>query len=601
MSFSVSASRISDIGWFCARTEPGIPAERMATAQVAATQRFNEECIAPMPFLPRPYPAGRQSRSPTNSRNLPGKLVRTLTGSRLVFRPPGAALRAALLAGLVLAVPGCSTVNKALGTGGGGATPPQGGVVADEPRAVVAGRDILAIGGSAADAAVATYFALSVTLPTVAGLGGGGVCINWSAGSGSAEVIDFLPRPTAGGAMTVPSNVRGMALLQARSGRLRWEQDIGPSETLARFGQPLSRAAAQALGDADPTKIGPDAYALFTRGSGKMAGEGTLLPQIQLAAVLARIRAAGAGDFYLGQVAHQLVANVGTAYGDLTLEDLRDSRPELAAPLSFELKDGRVFLPAPPASGGAVTADILAMLAYAKYLDAPPPQRAHILAEATRRAIAAEARRIGGEAGEIGTARRAAELMGDFQPTRANDGSAIALPAAVTPPASGLVAQDGDGNAVACSFTMLSTMGTGQMIADSGIVSAPPPPPSGVISMVPAVVSGGGSSPRLFLALATTGGAAAPSVAAATILAIRGLNQAPDAAIAQLRLYDGGGGVMLEPEAGDSAEALRAVGHTLLPPASIGRENLIACPAGGTERCSYLADPRGFGLAGRRG
>jgi gamma-glutamyltranspeptidase/glutathione hydrolase len=509
-------------------------------------------------------------------------------------------MRPAMLAALVLALPGCSSLSKALNPSSAPA-PVLGGVVADEPRAVVAGRDILGLGGSAADAAVATYFGLSVTMPTVAGLGGGGVCVNWSAASGSAEIVDFLPRPTAGGAMTVPSNVRGMALLQARSGRLRWEQDVGPAEALARFSQPLSRASAQALATADPTRIGPDAYTLFTGGTGKMVGEGGQLIQIQLAAVLTRIRAAGAGDFYLGQVAHQLVDNINSAFGDLTLEDLRDSKPTLATPIAIDLKDGRVFLTAPPAAGGAVTADIMAMLAYAKYTDATPQQRPHILVEATRRAMAAAVRRIGGEGGEIGTARRAAQLMADFQSNGGTDGAEIAVPAAVTPPATGLVTQDGDGNVVACTFTMLSTFGTGQMIANTGIVTAPPPAPSGVISMVPAVVATSGSSPRFFMALTATGGAPAPSVAAETIMSVRALNQAPEVVIAQPRLYSAGGGVTLEPEAGDSAEALRAVGHTLLPPTSIGRENLIVCPSGATDRCTFLTDPRGVGLAARRG
>lgn len=115
-----------------------------------------------------------------------------------------------------------------------------GGAVAEEPRAVLAARDILSAGGTAADAAVALYFTLAVTKPAQAGLGGGGVCVLYSWRGKQAESLDFLP-PIRPGEGVVPGNVRGMLALQAKYGRLRWELLVGTAERLARSGAATSR------------------------------------------------------------------------------------------------------------------------------------------------------------------------------------------------------------------------------------------------------------------------------------------------------------------------------------------------------------------------
>ena len=66
-----------------------------------------------------------------------------------------------------------------------------GGVATDEPRATLVGRDILSSGGTAADAAVAVSMALSVTLPSSASLGAGGVCVVHDSKSNTTESLDF--------------------------------------------------------------------------------------------------------------------------------------------------------------------------------------------------------------------------------------------------------------------------------------------------------------------------------------------------------------------------------------------------------------------------
>src|SRR4051812_24253113 len=130
------------------------------------------------------------------------------TGQHAMLK--GVRLAAPLL--LALATLGCSTVNSVsnalFGTGGPSQGQPGyvkgflGEVVADEPRAALAGREGLSAGGNAAGAATAVAYALSVTLPSRAGIGGGGACLAYTANrrhaaSGIPEAILFVS-PAAG-------------------------------------------------------------------------------------------------------------------------------------------------------------------------------------------------------------------------------------------------------------------------------------------------------------------------------------------------------------------------------------------------------------------
>ncbi|MBV8589522.1 MAG: gamma-glutamyltransferase, partial [Acetobacteraceae bacterium] len=110
---------------------------------------------------------------------------------------------------------------------------------------------MLSRGGDAADAAVAIGFALGVTLPSRAGLGGGGACLAYNPASDSVnkglpEAVLFLPGATSGAGgdrpAAIPMVARGLFALHARYGRRPFETLISPAEQLARFGVPASRA-----------------------------------------------------------------------------------------------------------------------------------------------------------------------------------------------------------------------------------------------------------------------------------------------------------------------------------------------------------------------
>ena len=126
-----------------------------------------------------------------------------------------------------------------------------GGAAADEPRAALVARDILSAGGSAADAAAAAALALSVTYSGQMPLGGGGLCMVAS-GTGRVRTIETVSFPAVAArpdsVVATPGLPRGLFAMQARYGRLRWEQVVAPAESLARGGT----AARSGLFGANP-------------------------------------------------------------------------------------------------------------------------------------------------------------------------------------------------------------------------------------------------------------------------------------------------------------------------------------------------------------
>ncbi|MCW5747169.1 MAG: gamma-glutamyltransferase [Alphaproteobacteria bacterium] len=234
--------------------------------------------------------------------------------------------------------------------------------MADEPRAAEVGRDILAGGGTAADAAVAMYFALAATLPSAASLGAGGVCLAHSAQTRQTEAIVF-PSAPAGPAtdprtafdVATPTAVRGMTLLHVRHGQARWEALVAPGERLARDGASVSRALARDL-QAGVSQVGldPAARRIYEKGGGVAVGEGDPFPQRDLASTLAAIRAKGGVDFFQGQFARQLAGSVQSAGGGLTLQNLREAVASVVEPIQVPVGSHiAYFAPAPFA--GATT------------------------------------------------------------------------------------------------------------------------------------------------------------------------------------------------------------------------------------------------------
>lgn len=214
-----------------------------------------------------------------------------------------------------------------------------GFVAAEEPRAALVARDALSAGGNAADAAAALGLALSVTLPSAASLGGGGACLLYDAPRDRIGALDFMP---TGGA---PGVARGLFALHAKYGRLRWEEIVVPAESLARFGAPASRALMRDAAAAPNTP----AAAFF-----RNLKEGEPLTQIELAALLARLRVKGPGDLHAGESGEVFLSAAQGEGLPVGRAALRDMAPRWVEPEKRAVGDD-VALLIPSASAAAAT------------------------------------------------------------------------------------------------------------------------------------------------------------------------------------------------------------------------------------------------------
>jgi len=502
-----------------------------------------------------------------------------------------------------------------------------GGVATDEPRATLTGRDILSAGGTAADAAAAVALTLSVTMPSSASLGGGGVCIVHDRASKRTEAIDFQaagPSRMAPGAVhptAVPGFVRGIAAMQAKYGRLPWSQVVAPAEKLARFGIQVSRAFAADLRKAAPTTMtDPEMRRIFVSGKGgAVVKEGDFIKQLDLSSVLGRIRARGGGDFYIGSVARQFVAAVVNAGGSLTVEDMRAYAPQWRPTIKVPyVQAADLHFPAPPGPAGVLAAQMMSMLIkHGGWESASPEARAHVLAEVSGRAFAGRDRwlavdgRVAADAASL-IAREATErLLAGYRADRhAPTPTAVqgAGESPDIPTGTGFVVADREGSGVACSLTLNNLFGTGRVAQGMGIILAALPGPRGrgPDSLAPMMLTSELHN-TFYLAAAASGGSAAPSaligVAARALLGRK--DETLTMAVAGSRIHnDGVSGVTYHEQGLDAAvvQSLASKGHRVGPVAAIGLVNAIFCPTGvptaaDSVSCAVKSDPRSFGLA----
>jgi gamma-glutamyltranspeptidase/glutathione hydrolase len=288
-------------------------------------------------------------------------------------------------------------------------------VAAGHPLAVEAGLGMLAKGGTAVDAMIATQLVLTLVEPQSSGLGGGAFLLYHDARAKSTAAYDaretapsgatsslFLkadgkPMPfqeaVAGGrSVGVPGVPRLLEVAHARHGRLPWATLFGPAIAIAEKGFPISRRLHLHIGERKDMAAQPAMRDYFFTLEGAPKPVGTVIRNPELAKVLRLMAAKGADAFYAGEVAADIVAAVrGHANpGTLSLDDLAGYRVRDVEPLCAGYRQWRLCGMPPSSSGGIAVLQMMGVLSRFDLASVRPAsaEAVHLLSEAGRLAFA---------------------------------------------------------------------------------------------------------------------------------------------------------------------------------------------------------------------
>lgn len=497
-----------------------------------------------------------------------------------------------------------------------------GAVVADEPLAAITGRNILSAGGSAADAAIAAYFAMAVTLPGTAGLGGGGTCLIHDPASERRDALVFIPlnymaqmsasrgRARQDLAM-VPGNPRGMFALHARYGRMRWPALLQPAITLAR-GHDVSRAAANQLAGA-PARFRSDPAFLRIFGSnGRLLTEGQPLVQNELAGFLSLLSAEDPVNLYDGDLANQFAAAAQRMGISMTVADLSGFAPEFLPPVVVELGSNDLLFVPPPGDGSVLAAEQYAFLhADRRYARADAATRAHLSAEAQLISLAGLQDWVRNltptTSPEELVAPAALQTMARRYNSSRHDPPTDILSRSsldVDHGSSGLVVVDRTGAAVACSLSMNAPFGIGRFVPGTGILlGAPMADPGALATPTGVAIAINGVNQVLFFAAASGGGIGGVGALAQVIASVFDDGLSLEDAVAQGRVHAAYGRddvLLYESRLGAAiADSLGGRGHQTVTVEKIGSVSAILCSDGlpRSPACEVVVDQRGDGIA----
>ena len=363
-----------------------------------------------------------------------------------------------------------------------------------------AAQTVMQRGGNAVDAAVATAFALAVTYPEAGNLGGGGF-ITLKMG-GDLAFLDFREvapqaakrdmyldadgKPIAGASLVghlasgVPGTVAGLWEAHQKYGRLPWRELLAPSIRLAREGFVPDAQLIERVTESLPDYAGKTNFARYFEPITRKTDTPKPFRQPELARTLERIAAKGPAGFYQGRTADLIVAEMARGGGLITRADLAAYRAIWRDPLVTKWRDYTLVTAPPPSSGGIALVQLLrmkdALAADFTGVAHNSARYVHLIAEIEKRVFADRAEYLGDPTfvnvpvaqliDERYARRRAAEVRKDGISSIASVRPGLTE----SPQTTHFSILDGDGNAVALTYTLNGGFGSGVIVEGAGFL-----------------------------------------------------------------------------------------------------------------------------------
>ena len=526
-------------------------------------------------------------------------------------------------------------------------TPSKDGlVVCTSAPACDAGAAVLAKGGSAVDAAVATAFALAVTLPSAGNIGGGGFMVVRSP-NGSVTTFDYREKAPLKSTRTmymregkvdisltnqgylapgVPGTVRGLALAHKKFGRLPWKDVVMPAVQLADEGFTISDGLARGLNAQLSREMGkfPASVEAYGKPGGGTWASGDRLVLKDLAKTLRAIATDGPDAFYKGWIADRIAEDMAANGGIITKEDLAAYDARERAPVKGTFRGYEIAAMPPPSSGGVALIEMLNMLEAfdLKAKGAASAEARHLEIEAMRRAYLDRARYLGDPdfvqvpLGKLLSKEYARTLASTIDPAKASSSVELgkdilgAAPSPLEPEeTTHFSVIDRAGMAVSNTYTLEGGYGSRVVVKGAGFIlnnemgdfnkNPGVTLPDGTIgtpanlidpgkrmlsSMTPTIVSNGG---KVVLITGSPGGRTIINTVFCVVLGATEFGMNARAAVDAPRMHHQWlpDAVTLEQDgaADDLVQKLRAMGHTVeIGRGQQGDANSIGVDAGGT-------------------